>query len=206
MTDSGFRIQKKHDPDTLEIPRGMDAGEAISVEIWNDRVEALVAADTINHWFTEKTGLPCRLVYLPDHSPRRVSPEAVPGEHHVSFADGYPYLIVAEASVKDIGSRVDAPVDFRRFRPNLVYEGGEAYEEFGFDEVSLGADARIKCVKPCVRCVVTTLNPDTGARGKEPLKTLYERRLGDRPVFGQNAVMLREGTVATGDRVVLPYP
>ena len=116
----------------------------------------------------------------------------------VSLADGYPLLIIGEASLADLNKRLPSPVPMNRFRPNLVFSGGHAYEEDAWKEFRIG-ESLFKGVKPCSRCVLTTIDQDTGAQGKEPLATLASYRKKENKIyFGQNVLALNEKTIYEG--------
>jgi len=139
---------------------------------------------------------------MPDSERRVVNPErARPGDI-VSFADGYPMLLISEASLSDLNRRLDEPLEMRRFRPNLVIAGAEPYSEDGMAALRIG-EVTFRGVKRCDRCVVTTINPDTGEKGKEPLRTLAKYRLEDGKVwFGMNLIHDGSGRLKLGDPVV----
>jgi uncharacterized protein YcbX len=130
-----------------------------------------------------------------------VNPErARPGDV-VSFADGYPFLVISEASLSDLNSRLETPLVMERFRPNIVVSGVPAYAEDTFRHVRFG-EVGFRAVKRCDRCSVTTIDPETGARGKEPLRTLATYRREDGKVwFGMNLIHDAEGTLSVGDLV-----
>ena len=127
------------------------------------------------------------------------------------MSDGFPYLILSQASLDDLNERiapsgspdggVTIPMD--RFRPNLVIAGGDAFQEDGWKEIGIG-DVRFQLVKPCARCVVTTTDQRTGERGKEPLRTLATyRRDGEKVLFGMNAMGSVSGMIRVGDEVTV---
>lgn len=202
LHDDGYTVSKKGELDEVVVPFGITEGNELQVKIWDDEVLALTASTNINDWFSFQTGIECKLVYIPENSPRQVQPEWVKVDNHVSFADGYPYLIVGEESVKDINGKVKIDIDYRRFRPNIVFQGGLPYEEFKFEDMSIGT-GKLKGIKPCARCIVTTYDPDTGEKSKEPLKTLFQQQINDKMVFGQNAIMTKEGIIRVGDELIL---
>ncbi|MEQ8927105.1 MAG: MOSC domain-containing protein [Fulvivirga sp.] len=201
-SESGFTIQHKNKTQQLHIPWAISTGKKITAKIWDDEVEAVVAEDHINTWFSNELGFNCRLVYLPDESPRRVQPDWVKNEHHVSLADAYPYLIVGENSVADLNAKIQESITYKRFRPNLVFTGGQAYEEFLWKDITIGA-AELQCIKPCTRCIVITMNPETAEVGKEPLKTLFKQRINEKMVFGENAILLAGSLVKVGDEITI---
>jgi uncharacterized protein YcbX len=142
------------------------------------------------------------LLYMPDSERRAVNPNrARPGDI-VSFADAYPLLLISEASLAALNQRLDAPVEMRRFRPNLVISGCEPYAEDGFSALSIGP-LTFRGVKRCERCVVTTVDPATAEQGKEPLRTLARYRQSEGKVwFGMNLIHDGPGTLRLGDPVV----
>jgi uncharacterized protein YcbX len=138
---------------------------------------------------------------MPDSHHRPVNPDKAGPGHIVGFADGYPFLLIGQASLDDLNARLAEPVEMRRFRPNLVVEGAAPFAEDGWHRLRIGGLA-FRGVKPCDRCTVTTVDPDTGARGPEPLRTLSTyRKEGNQVMFGMNLVHDQRGTVAVGDPV-----
>jgi uncharacterized protein YcbX len=132
---------------------------------------------------------------------RKVSPKYAVNDESVSFADGMPYLILGQESLDDLNSRLEKPVPMDRFRPNIVFSGGQPYVEDSWKKIRIGA-VRFQVVKPCARCVLTTIDQETGLQGKEPLKTLAGyRTLGNKVYFAQNMVALETGTIRIGDQI-----
>ena len=120
----------------------------------------------------------------------------------VGFADGYPLLLISEASLADLNSRLATPLPMNRFRPNIVVTGCEPYAEDTWQRIQIGG-LGFDIVKPCARCATTTTDQATGARGKEPLKTLATYRDGpdSGPLFGQNVIHAGVGAIRVGDEV-----
>jgi uncharacterized protein YcbX len=141
------------------------------------------------------------LVVMPESSHRKMDPRyAVQGES-VSFADGMPYVMIGQASLDELNQRLEVPISMDRFRPNLVFSGGEAYAEDQFKQLQIG-EVEFQVVKPCARCVLITVNQQTGEKGKEPLATLATyRTVNNKIYFGQNAVALAPGIVRVGDPI-----
>jgi len=102
----------------------------------------------------------------------------------------------------DLNSRLQTPVPMNRFRPNIVVEGGKAFDEDCWQHFTIG-DAAFAGVKPCARCVLTTVNQETGEQGVEPLATLSKyRKTGNKVLFGQNVLPLTLGQlIRIGDSV-----
>lgn len=175
-----------------------------AVTIWRDSVPAVDGGKDASAWLGRVLGVECRLVYLADAAARVVNQEhGAPGDV-VSFADGYPVLLASLASLADLNTRLARPVEMLRFRPNLVIEGAPAWAEGHWRRVRIG-NAVFRIVKPCDRCVVTTIDPATGLRpdGNEPLRTLmtFRRDARGRPLFGENLVPDGDGMVRLGDKV-----
>jgi uncharacterized protein YcbX len=155
----------------------------------------------VDAWLTDQLGTPCRLVHQPTESVRPLATGRSRGGEHVSLADAYPYLLTTEASLSDLNQRLDRPVGMERFRPNLVVEGATPWSEDGWQRLQIGA-VTFRVAKPCERCRVTTVDPDTGETGPEPLRTLATfRRHGDGVVFGVNLVAETNGPLRLGDPV-----
>jgi uncharacterized protein YcbX len=96
---------------------------------------------------------------------------------------------------------LEEPISMRRFRPNLVFSGGKAHEEDNWKYFSTGT-AKLVGVKPCARCVMTTINPENASKGKEPLQTLNQyRNFGNKILFGQNLLVVEKGTIKVGDLI-----
>ena len=178
------------------------------VRVWADVVDAETYGGDVDAWFSEALGRPAHLVYMPDDVRRRVDPTYAGPDDRAAFADAFPVLIVSRESLADLNAHLVAhgagAVGMERFRPNVVVEGVDApFAEDGWRDVSLGS-AALRVVKPCARCVLTTVDPATGrasARG-EPLRTLaMYRRRGENVFFAQNALVVRGGDVAVGDVV-----
>lgn len=191
-----------------------EAGEdptrgGLEVEVWGDRCRAVSAGSEAARWFSSFLGVECALVRQADDAERPVDPEYAGGREdtQVSFADGFPFLLATTASVSDLNVRIEAEtgrwggVGVERFRPNLVVSGSGPWEEDGWARIRIGA-VEFAVVKPCARCVVTTVDPATGEQGKEPLRTLatFRKRHG-KVFFGQNLVHLGAGALRVGDPV-----
>jgi uncharacterized protein len=175
----------------------------LNVSVWDDTVEAVEVSQEANDWFSEVLQSPTSLVYMPDDSFRKVDKKyAISQDDITSFSDGYPILIIGENSLADLNFRLEEPVPMNRFRPNLVFSGGKPFEEDTWRNFSVGT-TQLVGVKPCARCVMTTINQDSAETGKEPLKTLASfRKVGHKILFGQNVLPLNVGEISVGDEVI----
>ena len=173
------------------------------VRIWRGIVEASIATPEINEWFTAYTGTQCRLAYMEEHQHRAVPHASAEFDDEVSFADGAPLLVISEASLRDLNGRLANAVTMDRFRPNIVIDGSEPYEEDGWKRIRIG-EAELAVSWPCARCIMVTIDPVTGVpdRAGEPLETLKTyRRRGRGVYFGQNVIARRLGAIRVGDAV-----
>ncbi|MBJ6138037.1 MOSC domain-containing protein [Marinobacter litoralis] len=177
--------------------------EQQQVTVWRDQVLASEAQQDVNDALSRFCGEPLRMVYMPDSTFRRVDPERVAEVRRVGFADGFPFLLANAASLDELNGRLAQAVDIRRFRPNIVISGAAPWNEDSWRSLTVG-DVRFRVVKPCSRCVLTTVDPDTGQKDSntEPLKTLsHYRKTEDGVIFGQNAVHEGVGRISVGDSV-----
>ena len=184
---------------SIEVPISIESGDRSPAIVWNDTVDALLAEKPINEWFSQVVGMDCRLVFMPKDGSRPVKPVKARNGEHVSFADGYPYLVIGEASLEDLNSRMEKDLPMNRFRPNIVVKGTSAYEEDSWVDFNIG-DVPFYQAGKCKRCVFTTIDQQTGEKGVEPLKTLASyRREGSDVVFGLNSIAAQEGVIRVGD-------
>ncbi len=174
-----------------------------TVEVWGDFCQAIPAAAPVNHWLSQFLDLPCQLVYMPEDSIRPVDPQYAidPASDHVSFADGFPFLLISAASLQDLNARLETPILMNRFRPNFVVSGCEPFAEDTWRKIRIGSVV-FHLVKLCSRCAVTTVDQATGVMGKEPLLTLAKYRLHQGKIlFGQNLVAEAAGAIRVGDAI-----
>ncbi|MDW7746988.1 MOSC domain-containing protein [Halomonas sp.] len=202
----------------LRIPLQRDDQPRLPVYVWDDQCQALDEGEEAAAWLGavlgDYQGSGLRLVRFAPDQRRNVEPHFLaPGEQaHTAFADGYPFLVVSEASLAEVNRVLEtkglAPVPMERFRPSIVVDAAEPFAENGWGELSLHEGAvRLGLRKPCQRCKITTVDQATGeiAVPGEPLRTLVQMntRLAPGGYFGQNAILLAgEGsTLAVGDEL-----
>ena len=174
-----------------------------NVQIWDDYCNARIYDEEVNNWFSDAIGAECKLAYMPNITSRKTSTKYYKKSKDVSFADGYPYLIIGESALEYLNSKLDKPVKMIQFRPNLVFSGGKEHEEDRWKEIKIGK-INFAVVKPCARCVITTIDTENGNKNKEPLSTLSRyRNFNNKILFGQNAIASSEGLLKLGDKITL---
>ncbi|TAF66179.1 MAG: MOSC domain-containing protein [Cytophagales bacterium] len=180
----------------------LQKGYPMPTTIWNDTCTTLFYSAEADQWFSDFLGIDCRLTYLPSTSERIIDPQYNPKQKITSLSDGYPFLLTTEASLDDLNQRLENPITMQRFRPNIVIEGVKPFEEDQWKTIKIG-DLYFDIAKPCARCQVITIDPQTAEVGKEPLKTLSTFRKKDNKVlFGQNLIHQKnEGSIKVGDTI-----
>jgi uncharacterized protein YcbX len=181
-------------------------GAIRAVTLWgDDGLQVVDQGDAAAEWFSSVIGQSCRLVRYGAMTHRPIDPTYSPRpEAETTFTDGYPVLAVTDASLEALNSQLSTPVPMGRFRPTVVVSGAPAWGEDTWRAVAVG-EVILDAVKPCVRCVVTTTDQETGNRDtrQEPLRTLA--RIHTLPhfgvSFGQNLVPRSTGVVRVGDSV-----
>ncbi|MGB5288821.1 MAG: MOSC N-terminal beta barrel domain-containing protein [Ignavibacteriaceae bacterium] len=191
-------ITKNVEP--LVVQFDFEHKEKSDVVIWDDTVEGEFYNNEIDQWFSDILDTKCRLVKMPE-STRRVVDKMYAKNKIVSFADGYPFLIIGQSSLDDLNSRMEIRLPMNRFRPNFVFTGGKPYEEDNWKMFKIG-NVTFQAVKPCARCVITTTDQETAGRANEPLLTLSKyRKINNKVMFGMNVVSESTGQVNLGDNV-----
>jgi len=202
LLGSTFKITHSNDSISLSLNHSL-IGKPIKAIVWDDTVEVYEVNREYSIWFSNRLGIECKLVSFPENNARPVDQHYQINREQVSLADAYPLLIIGEQSLADLNSRLADPVPMNRFRPNLVVSGSQPYEEDGWRNFLVGKN-KFAAVKPCARCVLTTVNQDTGEKGMEPLATLSKYRKKDNKVlFGQNLIAIDHGKIYEGDEIIL---
>jgi uncharacterized protein YcbX len=185
-------VLRKPNGSDLSLPLDLSGPER-EVTIWRDKAAAFDAGEEAATWLTEHLGKPARLVRF-DKRHKRASDTKWTGDVEAlnQFSDGYPWLLISQGSLDELNRRLEKPLPMNRFRPNIVVDGLPPFGEDSVDEFVAGA-VRLKVVKPCDRCVVTTTDQITGERtSDEPLRALKEFRFDKNlrgVLFGQNMIL-----------------
>lgn len=222
FVDTDLRLQAPgHEPFDLSVEAGLDAPHQ-EVTVWRARIRAHPVGVLADAWFSAVMGVPCALFRVAEPMHRQPDPHYVepwvdtfgtgPGQDHAfGFADGFPLLVASQASLGELNEHLQAkghgPVSMDRFRPNIVVDGLEPFDEdhiawISFNGITLGL------VKPCTRCSMPDVDPRTGVAGTEPGDTLATFRTFDAGVlFGQNAIVAAGagGLLAVGDEGEFEY-
>jgi len=184
----------------IEVALPSADAELRGVTIWRDTLRVPDAGAAVAAWVSDFVGKPTRLVQVPLERARTTQAGYGKDDDQVAFADGFPLLLIGQASLEDLSQRVGRSLEMLRFRPNLVIEGSSAFAEDGWKRVRIG-DIEFRVVKPCARCILTTIDPQTGERSadREPLATLQQYRAQeDGAMFGQNLVNDSNGRLEVG--------
>lgn len=160
--------------------------EKRSVRVWSDQVDAADAGDVVAAWMSEQLSISCRLVYIPEDSVRLVDSNYAEMGETVGFADAFPLLLISQASLDDLNSRLESPVPMNRFRPNLVVSGCEPFAEDKWRRIRIG-EVEFAVAKPCDRCIMPSIDQANGQKDKSINRVLASFRRRDGKIyFGQN--------------------
>ena len=200
LIDSGFQIEFQGN--YIQIPYSIN-GDRIQVKVWEDTCDAIEYPEA-SDWFTKMLSITCKLCYMP-HDTKRIVDEKYAGSNQInSFSDGFPILIAGQQSLDFLNQKLKQPIDINRFRPNMVFDGGSAYDEDSFSMFSIN-DVLFKGVKPCARCQVIGIDQNTSTVNLEPLSVLSSyRNVNNKVLFGQNVIVLQEdGLIKVGNQIIL---
>lgn len=203
INDLHLEVLNKVTKSKIDIPFMPKSGIKMLVKVWDDELMAEIVDKDINDWFSQQLGQEVNLVYQSEDSIRRVDKKfAVSEVEHTSFSDGYPILVISEASLDELNSKCPEQIPMERFRPNMVIKYCDAFFEDRLKEIIIN-NTKLYGVKPCARCIMTTINQETFEKSKEPILTLSKfRKFEHRILFGQNVVVHKTGTIAVGDKIV----
>lgn len=169
--------------------------------VWDDTCAGQYVSAAADAWFSAILEYECRLVYMPDDSQREVDTKYAPQKRLTSFSDAFPFLLIGQSSLDDLNARLDVEIPINRFRPNIVFTGGQPYAEDTMAKFTIG-NIQFNGSKLCARCNIPTIDQDTSIAAKEPTRTLAKyRRSKNNVYFGQNLVHSGEGMINVGDAI-----
>ena len=196
LTDGGVYLHsaEKH---SLHVDKPL-SNKKITVKVWSDECEAFDAGEQAAKWLSDFLSTDCRLVYFPKDEFRQVDLTYAEEGDKTAFSDGFPLLLISQASLNDLNQRLLQPITMNRFRPNIVVDGCEPFAEDSWKKMRIG-ETEFRIVKPCSRCVIPSINIDTAEREDEPTKTLSSYRKRDNKIFfGQNVIANDFGNIEVG--------
>lgn len=168
--------------------------------VWKDTINSQYCSKDCDAWFSQYLDKPCQLLYFGEQSQRYVKNS----KNQTAFADGYPLLLISQASLVDLNQRVSIDLSMARFRPNIVVDNCAAFAEDTWQHIRIG-EVEFEVNKPCSRCIFTTIDPQTAEKNsqQEPLKTLksYRQVADGNVMFGQNLIPLNKGQIKCGDHL-----
>ncbi|AMO93543.1 MOSC domain protein [Collimonas fungivorans] len=198
-------VQAPGMPPLLVPTAPLDRAQAASlaVVVWDDHLNAHDCGDAAAAWFSRVLGQPCKLVRF-DPGARRLASKkwTLDADAPTRFADGYPMLLISQGSLDDLNRKLQAqdrtPLPMNRFRPNIVIDGVDAFEE-DFLETLQAGPVCLQPVKPCTRCPMPAIDQASGEIGPDPMDILLTYRANPRVdgavTFGVNMIV-REGNGA----------
>lgn len=208
LVEQGITLSAANMP-TLTLPYEKFSKQYQNVTVWGDEIFGQLCSNEANAWFSEYLQRPCQLLFFGAKSHRERKPNTDKARK-VAFADGYPLLLISQASLDELNQRLadnqQQMVSMTQFRPNIVVENCLPFAEDGWQHVRIG-EVEFKVSKPCERCIFTTINPLNGEKHpeKQPLQTLKSFRKNDNHavLFGQNLIPLNNGQIRAGDQLTI---
>jgi len=203
--DDGKTLTFKNGPETFTLPWpdfSLDGAQK-NVRVWDDEVAGSLVSPEADQWFSKQLNRPVSLVYMSDDTTRQVDLEFAQKGDKTGFSDGFPFLLISEASLAFLQEELPFELTMNRFRPNIVVKGCEAFAEDRWKRIAInGIDFEI--VKSCSRCAIPTINPETAERQPEVMKVLVKhRKQGNKVFLGQNLIHRGQGFITVGDDVQL---
>jgi hypothetical protein len=204
INDDGF-IQINYNNDSIKFHTSEYLDKPFyNASVWGDSVKSVEISKSVSDWLSHHLGTECMLVKKATDGKREKFIKTTQTTTLMSYADGYPILIIGTASMELLNEKCSIYISDERFRPNIIIETNTPHEEDNTMQLIINDDVILKTVKPCVRCQVPQIDPSTAVFGKEPLKTLSTyRRINNEIIFGSNAIVLEEGMIKVGQRIAV---
>lgn len=179
----------------------INQAQRLQTEVWGDRVNGIVHSDDTHQWLSDAIGVDCKLVLFPSSEKRQCDPNYSDDGDNTLFADGFPLLLISQESLDDLNGKLDVAVGMDRFRPNIVVQGCNPFDEDLWKNVQIN-EVGLRAVKACARCSVPTIDQSRGMlAGPEPIATLstYRQKENGEIYFGMNMIPNTLGTIRVGD-------
>lgn len=182
----------------LPLPNFGSKTNAVTVDVWGDKISGQLISSNASQWLSTILKKDVRLVYMDDSEHRQVDLEFAKPGVQTGFSDGFPFLLISQASIDFLSDKVGFELLMTRFRPNIVVAGCEPFEEDSWKKIRIG-QVDFDVVKPCSRCVIPTIDVRTGEKQKEVMQAMLEYRKKDKNVFvGQNLIHKQSGELTAG--------
>lgn len=208
LTEKGITLSAPNMP-TLTLAYENFSEQYQNVTVWDDNIAGQFCSTEASSWFSDYLQRPCQLLYFGEAS-SRIKKTNKDDAREIAFADGYPLLLISQASLDDLNQRLSAnnqqSVSMAQFRPNIVVDNCLPFAEDSWQHIRIG-DVEFKVSKPCERCIFTTVNPENGVKDaqQQPLSTLktYRQTSNGEVLFGQNLIPLTSGNIKKGDKLTI---
>lgn len=188
---------------TLPWPDFSLEGSQKNVRVWDDEVVGSLVSAEADQWFSEQLNRPVSLVYMSEETTRQVDLDFAKEGDKTGFSDGFPLLLISEASLDFLQEQLPFDLAMNRFRPNIVVKGCDAFAEDKWKRIAING-IEFEIVKPCSRCAIPTINPSTGERQPEVMSVLVKhRKQGNKVYLGQNLIHRGQGQINVGDDIQL---
>ena len=194
-----FTFDEQHRLVNLKDLNAID--QYMDVKVWGDEVRARLINGEINAWLSEILNREVLLCYMGDDTHRQVDLEFAQKGDRASFSDGFPFLIISEASVEFLANELGRKLALERFRPNIIVGGCDAFSEDQWKKIKING-VEFDIVKPCSRCVIPTLDLATSAKQPDVMQVMLKhRKQGKNVMMGQNAIHRGLGEINVGDLI-----
>lgn len=204
LCSDGLKVYCEHS-ELFVLPFSTSDTSLVDISVFEEQATGLEANPQASEWFSDYLGIECRLIYMNQQDHRRlIDYDGKQTQNSMSYADECPVLLISEASLDDLNTRLERPVSMKNFRPNIVVSGCGAYAEDQWKNLKIGT-LEFKSLWQCQRCVFTTIDPVSKQRHpqQEPLRTLskYRKHPDGGVAFGMHFLPSECGIVRVGDRV-----
>ena len=206
FSDKNLKLSYKESQ--ITVPN-TNKSNKITVTVWKDTLQASHICNDVDNWLSDIMNKSCRLVYMENNDQRQIDKDFAKDKQFVSFADAFPILVISQASLDDLNSRIETTVDINRFRPNMVVTGTSAFAEDQWRNLSIN-NTDFKAIKMCSRCIMPSINQETGKQDQvKMLATLNQYRKFNKKIkFGQNLIykdadLIDKQVISCGDEINL---